>query len=70
MNFVTWVDSKATKMTQQMHWLDIGLLKLGIAAFTLLMAKLWEPLLGFEWYWYVLFVVPGAMRFMYVAFRK
>ncbi len=70
MSFVTWLDSTAERLLRDIHWLDIGLLKLGVAAFTLLMAKLWEPLLSFEWYWYGLLCVPVAMRFMYVALRK
>jgi len=56
MSFTTWADSKAKKL----NWIDIGLVKLSVFGFTLLIAKLWVPLLGLEWYWYaVIFVLAG-----------
>jgi hypothetical protein len=36
---------------------DFGLIKIGIIAFALMIAKLWPPLLSLEWYWYAIIFV-------------
>ena len=43
---------KMNKVVKKMTWCDVKLIKLGAAAFTLMIAKLWPPLLSLEWYWY------------------
>ena len=48
MDFFNWVNKKIAKLT----WIDMGLTKLSVAAFMLMIAKLWPPLLGLDWYWY------------------
>jgi len=54
MNFKTWVDSKIKRY----ELVDFGLIKLSIAAFILMIAKLWTPLLSLEWYWYgIIFIL-------------
>ncbi len=45
MGFMDWMDSK----TKNLDGLDIGLLKLSVFFFTLMLAKLWAPLLSLEW---------------------
>jgi len=48
MSFKTWADSKVKKLS----WIDIKLIQLSVAGFVLMIAKLWEPLLSLNWYWY------------------
>jgi len=48
MSFSKWVNSRVRKL----NWTDYGLVKLSVAAFILMLAKLWEPLLALDWYWY------------------
>jgi len=48
MNYFQWVNEKIKTMT---CW-DIGILKLCVLAFTLMIAKFWPGILGLEWYWY------------------
>ena len=57
MNFTKWANNKIGKLT----WIDIGLTKLSVAAFVLLIAKLWSPLLSLDWYWYALIFVMLAI---------
>ncbi|MFH0973487.1 MAG: hypothetical protein V1817_01720 [Candidatus Micrarchaeota archaeon] len=53
----SWMESRVKKL----DWLDYGLVKLSVAAFALMLAKLWQPLLSLEWYWYaVIFIVAAA----------
>ena len=44
-----------------MEWYDISLTKLSVAAFILMVAKLWEPILALEWYWYGIIFVLAAI---------
>jgi len=57
MNFTKWADNKIGKLT----WIDIWLTKLSVAAFVLMIAKLWSPLLSLDWYWYALIFVMLAI---------
>jgi hypothetical protein len=41
---------------------DIGLVKIAVIAAALLIAKLWQPILGLEWYWYLLVCIAAAVR--------
>jgi len=61
-----WMDSKVKKL----GWLDVKLIKWSVFAFTLMLAKLWPPLLSLEWYWYGLLFVVFAIKPMMVYFRK
>ncbi len=66
MNTINWINSKIKKMS----FVDIQLIKLSVFAFTLLIAKLWEPILSLEWYWYaILFVIATIITF-YKIFKK
>jgi hypothetical protein len=58
MNFTKWANNKLGKLT----WIDIGLTKLSVAAFVLMIAKLWSPLLSLDWYWYALIFVVLAIN--------
>lgn len=57
MNLFDWANKKIGKLT----WIDIGLTKLSVAAFVLMIAKLWPPLLSLDWYWYGLIFVVLAI---------
>jgi hypothetical protein len=50
MGFGSWANGRVARLT----WVDIPLIKLSVAAFVLMLAKLWEPLLSLDWYWYAL----------------
>ena len=42
--------------------IDVGLIKIAVVAITLLLAKLWTPLLSLEWYWYLILFIVVAIR--------
>jgi len=58
MSFVTWADSKV----KQCNFVDIQLIKISVAGFILMLAKLWEPLLSLGWYWYAIIAVLAAIK--------
>ncbi len=47
-NYKNWAEGKMSKLDV---W-DMKLLKWSVASFTLMIAKLWPPILGLDWYWY------------------
>ena len=57
MAFTTWMDSRIKNLV----WYDTSLIKLSTAAFILMIAKLWEPILSLEWYWYLVIGVIAAI---------
>jgi len=57
MGYFEWLNEKVKKM----EWYDISLTKLSVAAFILMVAKLWEPILALEWYWYGIIFVLAAI---------
>jgi len=65
MSFNTWANSKA----KNLGWVDIALVKISAAAFVLTIAKLWEPLLSLDWYWYAIIFVLTAIKPTYKAFK-
>jgi hypothetical protein len=66
MGFMDWMDSK----TKNLDWLDIGLVKVSVFFFTLMLAKLWAPLLSLEWYWYALVFVLAGIKPIYDVFKS
>jgi len=58
------------KKIKKMSWIDIGLIKLAVAAFVLMVAKLWTPLLSLEWYWYGIIFVIAAIIPLYKVYIK
>ena len=58
MSFGAWADSKVKKMS----WFDLKLSRLSAAVFILMIAKLWEPLLSLDWYWYAVIAVLVATK--------
>ena len=43
-------------------WIDVGFIKIAVFAATLLFAKLWDPLLSFDWYWYLIISVVAVIK--------
>jgi hypothetical protein len=66
MGFMDWMDSK----TKNLDGLDIQLIKLSVFFFTLMLAKLWAPLLSLEWYWYALVFVLAGIKPIYDVFKS
>ena len=60
-----WMERKM----KNLHWTDISLVKISVFAFALMVAKLYAPLLGLEWYWYGLIFVIAAIKPCYKMFR-
>ena len=58
------------KKIKELDWADMGLIKIASAAFALMVAKLWVPLLSLDWYWYGLIFIVTAIRPMYKAYLK
>ena len=53
-----------------MQWYDVGLVKLAVFIFTLLLAKYVNILMNAQWYWYVLLFLVVSARPYYLAFKK
>lgn len=43
-------------------WIDVGFIKIAVFAATLLLSKLWEPILSLDWYWYLIISVAAVIR--------
>ena len=66
MSFITYANSKVKKLS----WVDIKLTQLSAAGCILMIAKLWEPLLSLDWYWYAVIFVLAAIKPAYKALKK
>ena len=47
---------------KKFDWIDMGLVKLSVFAFTLFLVKLWPPLHSLEWYWYAVLFLLAMIR--------
>lgn len=66
MSFNEWMNSKVQKCV----WTDISLVKIASAAFILMVAKLWVPILSLEWYWYLLIALAASIKPVIKLFGK
>jgi hypothetical protein len=66
MNFFSWVNLKIKKMT----CVDIGLTKLAVAGFILVIAKLIPGILCIDWYWFAIIAILAAIKPVSVLFKK
>ena len=66
MSLFGWVEEGIKKL----HWYDISLIKLSTAAFILMIAKLWQPILALEWYWYLAIGIVAGIPIMGKMFGK
>lgn len=48
---------------------DIALTKMAVFAGALFIAKIWNGILGLEWYWYLLICIVAAIKPMMDFFR-
>lgn len=51
----------ANKKVKKMNIWDIKMIKLSTAAFILMVASLWPPLISLDWYWYGLIFLLAAI---------
>ncbi|MDH5364392.1 MAG: hypothetical protein OEZ07_00110 [Dehalococcoidia bacterium] len=66
MTLGTLADSKIKKL----NWVDIQFIKMSVAGCILMIAKLWEPLLSLDWYWYAIIFVLAAIKPAYKVLGK
>lgn len=66
MSLIKWANPKIKKMN---FW-DIQLVKLSVAGFILMLARLWQPLISLEWYWYALIFVLAAIKPLINCLKK
>ncbi len=66
MEYINWMNKNIKKME---CW-DISLVKLSTAAFILMVAKLWTPILALDWYWYLLIGIAAAIKPGMKIFKK
>lgn len=57
---------KTNKKLKKLVWYDMSLIKLTTAAFFLMIAKLWSPILALDWYWYLVIAIFAGV----VPFKK
>jgi hypothetical protein len=58
MKCIKWINDRIKKF----DWLDMGFIKLAVAAFVLMVAKLWAPVLYLNWYWYLVLFLVFAIK--------
>ncbi|MBN1377287.1 hypothetical protein JW949_03050 [Candidatus Woesearchaeota archaeon] len=58
MGYFAWVNKNIKKLGV---W-DVPFFKISLIAFGLMVAKLWEPILMLDWYWYLIIFVVTAVK--------
>lgn len=66
MNLVKWFNLRIKRLNL---W-DIQLIKISSAAFILMIAKLWEPILSLNWYWYGIIMILFALKPLIKVYKK
>ena len=66
MCFFKWTNEKIKNLT----WVDMGLTKLAVAGFILMIAKLIPGILSIDWYWFLIIWVLAAIKPLLVLFQK
>ncbi|MAG52684.1 MAG: hypothetical protein CMH62_01845 [Nanoarchaeota archaeon] len=61
---------QADQAVKKMRWYDVGLVKLSVAAFVLMVAKLFSPILGLKWWVYLIIAVIAAIKPTYTAYLQ
>ena len=51
-------------------FIDTRLMGLVGLFFGLMVAKLWSPILGLDWYWYLLIAVAFSIKFVITFFKQ
>ena len=57
-----WLNSKVHKM----NWVDVGLLKICVFCFTMMMVLVFPKLLLTNWKWYA---IPFAITYIYLVWK-
>ena len=65
MSLFTWADARISRL----KWYDIGLIKVGVAAFVLMLATFWPSLLQVDWYVYLIIAVLASIRPTYLMLK-
>jgi hypothetical protein len=63
---IQWANDLIKKLT----CFDYALIKIGVFAFTLMLAKLWPGILCLDWYWYGLLYAFIAVYFIVKIFKR
>lgn len=50
-------------------WLDVALTKIAVFAGALFIAKIWNPILDLEWYWYLIVWLLAVIKLMMNFFK-
>ena len=66
MSLFGWTDKKIKKL----NTFDVALIKIAVMGFTLMVAKIWEPILSLDWYWYAGIWIVAAAFPLYSFFKK
>jgi hypothetical protein len=48
----------------------MGLTKLAVFAFALMIARLWQPIISLQWYWYLVIAVLASIKPMMLLCKK
>ncbi len=64
------IEKWAKQKIRKLNACDIGLVKLSTAAFALMVAKLWTPILSLDWYWYLIIAIVLAIKPIYKVYIK
>lgn len=60
-----------SKLTDyQADWKDVAFIKVAVFAFALFIAKLWQPILSLEWYWYLIISLVFTVKPLIIFFKK
>ena len=51
-------------------WIDVALTKIAVFAGALFIAKVWDAILGLEWYWYLIVWIVAAIKPMITFFNR
>lgn len=66
MKFGDWANSRIKKL----KWFDASLAKISVIGFSLMIAKLWTPILSLEWYWYAAIFILAMIVPLYNVSKK
>jgi hypothetical protein len=66
MGLKNWLDEKAGNLS----YTDVKLGRLAAAAFALMVAKLWAPILILDWYWYLIIAVLALIKPVITLIKK
>lgn len=66
MNLTKWYNLRIKRLN---FW-DIQLVEISAAAFILMIAKLWEPILSLNWYWYGIIMILFALKPLIKVYKK